>query len=369
MQESELRDLSERVSQHYSDLLHFQPRRISFELLTREQWITFCRRYGFSKNSEGTFIPRNLTAYLLAETPNLPVNLFHELFGHGLYFEYSEKGQSLQDLELRLMREERRLLRRDFTMQQLAEVRANSPMLRLIRKNQNDLLFESFAIWTEEYLSGLFGFQDLFKAKYPDFSKQLGEALDEIRRFQANFGEACLFYELGFPKYRSIDELREIIPKALARDLSDDDFVLVYGSRKPYSDVDIFVVSEEETTAKTTWLDCFWMPHAIHDYKLSVFDVAVTDPLFTGELISGNADELERKRKKVLIQPITNEAIYYNIIYAREQAILADRFPRGTRGYTAGKSYSFTYRRNALALKQGKRLLTKRDILEENAGR
>ena len=114
MQESELRDLSERVSQHYSDLLHFQPRRISFELLTGEEWLRFCRRYGFNESSGGIFIPRNLTAYLLAETPNLPVNLFHEFFGHGLYFEYSEKGRSLQDLELKLMQEERRLLRRDF---------------------------------------------------------------------------------------------------------------------------------------------------------------------------------------------------------------------------------------------------------------
>jgi len=58
-------------------------------------------------------------------------------------------------------------------------------------------------------------------------------------------------------------------------------------------------------------------------------------------------------------QPITREAIYYNLIKSKEQKVLAKMYPESSRNNIIGKSYAQTYRRNALLLKQGKRLLTK----------
>jgi hypothetical protein len=90
-----------------------------------------------------------------------------------------------------------------------------------------------------------------------------------------------------------------------------------------------------------------------------MFDIAVTDPLLTGEIVFGDKDYLEQQKIKLVGQPITEEAIEYSIKQSEKQERMALEFSAGSNENFRGMSYSLTYLRNAFALREGKKLLTK----------
>lgn len=108
---------------------------------------------------------------------------------------------------------------------------------------------------------------------------------------------------------------------------------------------------------KSDWLDIYSLTSKEFEYSVSMFGVSIIDPILKGELVLGDKQYFEQKRKQLKEQPITQEAIYYNLIKSKEQKILARQFPKNSEGYTIGMSYAETYLRNAIALKQGKRIL------------
>ena len=353
-------ELINQASQHYQQLLNIKPRRTKLQIIPRDKWQNFCKRLNLNHNSEGVFLQRNLTAYLLADSEYFPLNLFHEYFGHGLFCEYSKHGKFIERLERRLAREERRKFRgKQFTLEELIKFREQNPLFKLLQKARNNLLYEVFAIWTEYYLSELFGVGDKFEQKYKRTPKKLRDNLEQLANFRKNYGDLALFYHLGFPKYYDTDKIRILLRNIFKDKINSARLVILYGSRKPYSDIDLFVVSDEVGNFRNDWLDIYALTPDEFEYSVSVFRISVTDPLMTGEFVLGDEDYFEQKKRQLQEQPITKEAIYYNIIRSREQGILAKQFPKNSKEREIGNSYAETYLRNALALKQGKRKLTK----------
>lgn len=71
-----LSNLVDEVSQHYQQLLNIKPRRTKLQILPRKEWQGLCKKLNLNHNSEGIFLSRNLTAYLIKDSRFLPLNLF-----------------------------------------------------------------------------------------------------------------------------------------------------------------------------------------------------------------------------------------------------------------------------------------------------
>ena len=353
------KNLIQEGSKHYQQLLGFAPRRTKLEILDRSNWAHFCDKFDLEKGAEGVFMPRNLTSYILSDSEHASLNLFHEYFGHGLFVEYAKRGRQLEKLEKRLLDEELRKFKGSVvSSESLAEFRETNPAFNLIKKNsqKNTYAYELFAIWTEHYLSRLFGIEG-FDKKYNNLPEEIGDGLEEMFKFQRNKGTLAFFYEMGMPRYCHGEKVRVLFEELYDSRAKSADLVIHYGSKKPYSDLDILVVSSEIRDFTNNWLDIYSFTKEQFDYAVSTFDVSVIDPLLKGEFISGDKAYFEQKRKKLIEQPIKQEAIYYNLIRSKQQKILSKQFPESSLERTKGESYARTYLRNALSLKRGNRIL------------
>lgn len=228
-----LKEITREVSEHYQKLLNITPKRINLKILERGEWQDFCRRFNLNHNSEGIFLPRSLTAYLLEDSENFSLNLFHEYFGHSLFFEYSKQGKFLEKLEKKLEKEERiNFKEKQFTLEGLSKFRRQNPNFRLLQKINDDLFYETFAIWTEHYLSEIFGIKDLFKQKYKDMPKEAKENLEQFLNYQQNYGGLALFYEIGMPKYYDANKIKKLLVDIFKDKIKSFKLALLYMVQK-----------------------------------------------------------------------------------------------------------------------------------------
>ncbi len=346
-------DIIQEVSKHYQQLLGFTPRRTKLEIMDKDSWARFCARFNLDSRAGGAFLPRNLTSYIVGDSEHVSLNLFHEYFGHGLFFEYSRRGKQLERLEKRLLRDElRKFRRKGISSESLGEFRETNPTFNLINKIGQSYAgtHEIFAIWTEHYLSNLLG-TDGFSKKYKNMLEGARKGLEEMLEFQKTHGILALFYEIGMPRYCSGEKVKVLFEELYGSKAKSADLVIHYGSRKSYSDIDLVVVSPEIRDFTNAWLDVYSFTREQFDYAVSTFDVSVIDPLLKGEFVSGDRKYLEQKKKQLLEQPVKQEAIYYNLIKAKQQKLLSRQFPEGSKERAKGEAYARTYLQNALSLK------------------
>ena len=69
---------------------NLQVEKSQLKLYDKKDWDNFCQNSGFSKNSNGIYIPQTKTAYVDISDEFLQTNILHEYFGHGLFFEHSQ---------------------------------------------------------------------------------------------------------------------------------------------------------------------------------------------------------------------------------------------------------------------------------------
>lgn len=90
--------------------------------------------------------------------------------------------------------------------------------------------------------------------------------------------------------------------------------MLLRGSQKPESDIDLFVVSNNASRNYFNgWLDIYEVNRIEFNDWAKKLDISVTDPIFSGNLIYGNKSYFEKVKRKIKNQPITQEAIIHHL--------------------------------------------------------
>jgi len=89
-------------------------------------------------------------------------------------------------------------------------------------------------------------------------------------------------YATDFPKYYDKKTLDGMLRKILGEKYGGVKLAVSYGSRRPYSDIDILIVSDKIEPAFNWWLDLAVIPEAEFKRLLGLLDISVTDPLFSG---------------------------------------------------------------------------------------
>jgi hypothetical protein len=159
------------------------------------------------------------------------------------------------------------------------------------------------------------------------------------------------------PKYYDGNKIKNLIEKIYGQEkIKNSRLGILYGSRKPYSDIDLFIVSDDIENFDNEWLDIFSKTPGEFEEHLRLFAVSLRDPLLKGELIFGDRVYFKEAKERWLTQQIREEAIKYNIQRHLELKETAEISSLGDEKRAIAKNYSESYLKNALALRQGRRM-------------
>jgi len=359
-----LRNLLETSNSFYQDLLGYKPEQTQLEIISKNKLDELVSQKGFNPNSSGIYLPRNQTAII--QEGNL-LSLFHEYFGHGLYCEQSLTGRELVDLERRLLKEEKEFFNeKKFIKEDLDNFRKeNGTFKYLINFKENNLeIYEGFAIFTEYFLSKNFGLKNLFEEKYEKLNGNFEKYVNDMISFNNGLGDLATFYAFGLNKIQDQKRLLRLAHDIFGRKLERTRLVLHFGSGKPFSDIDLFIVSSDVPSTYDPWLDVRAYKHQDMTGGIKVLNPMITDPIIVGRLVFGDEDYLEELRRKILVQPITEEAIRFNLReYETEKKRSKDE-SLGKHLQDKNLRSAKTFLTNSLALKNGHKLLTVKELIK-----
>jgi len=364
LRDSTLQDYIENSNLFYENLLGYKPEQTSLQQIPESQWSEFTQTRGLNPNSLGIYLPRNQTAIIRDKNP---LSLFHEYFGHGLYCEQSLEGRKLVDLERRLLEEEKREFEgKQFTLEDIEAFRNSNQTAIQIKefRNQNLGAYESFAVFTEYFLSREFNMKEAFEQKYELLSKQDRDGIEDIVNFNRTWGDLATMYAQGMARRTIPKRVRGLLGNIYKEKLGDVKFALLYGSRKDFSDIDVFMVGNgTPNEAHSDWLDVKYKSHKEFTQGLKNFDVRILNPLMNGEFIFGDKNYFEQAKQQIQNQQITEEAIKHNLKWSSRMQRLKDENLEDDFLRNKFEGYSQTYLANALALRQGLKLFSKEDLL------
>ena len=352
----------ESSNSFYQDLLGYIPGQTSLQQIPENKWNEFAQARRLNSNSSGIYLPRNQTAVIQEEDT---LSLFHEYFGHGLYCEQSLQGRKLVKLERKLLEKEKDNFQgRQFTLENLQKFRQQNQTFQELDKfrKQNLAQYELFAIWTEYLLSGEFNLKDEFEMKYDSFLREEKEAVDSVVNFSQKYGNLATFYAQGMARRMTAERVRGLFTDLCRQKLGSIKFGVLFGSKEEFSDMDLYLVSDEIEPFHADWIDVRVHTPRRFEEGTRNFDVRVTDPLFSGKFVFGNRNYLEQQKQILREQQITEEAIKYNLQKSEDYRSLSKDFFELCDQVENPLSYAATYLANALALRQGLRLFAKEEL-------
>lgn len=365
-----IRNLLESSTLFYQDLLGYAPEKTALQQIPKNQWEVFTRQRGLNSNSSGIYLPRNQTAVIRGENP---FSLFHEYFGHGLYCEQSQPGKKLVNLEKALLEEESQEFGdKKFTLEDLQKFRLQNQTFQELRELEKQELgqYELFAIWTEYLLSGEHNLREEFERKYDGLPRQDKEIIDSVINMSQSIGNLATMYHRGMARRTTPKRAKQLLKDIYKDKLTDVELALLYGSKKEFSDIDIFMIGKNPLEFNSEYLDAKMESGRDLKKGVKLFDVRTIVPLMTGEFILGNEEVLKQIREQLSNQPITKDAIKHNLKWHSRMLRLNEENEENPFLQKKFEGYAKTYLANALALKQGLRLFTKEDLvkfLEDNS--
>ncbi len=366
----ELFALKDEASQILKDKFGIAPEKSTLTLYTREEWDK-TNGEAYPKSCKGLYLPRDYSAHIatFSELSKLTsklskLTLFHEYFGHGLQFEHTKLGQYIHLLEKKLEKEEKET--GVTTEEERSRLRANSPTgIEIKELSQNSENYhEGFAVWMEWYLSRQTGNEGLFKTTIGTIPSAYKESFKILMSYYLSYGEHALIYSCGFPKHHTPSILESTLKKVFLLDFNSINFALVFGSRKPYSDIDMLIVSDRIRSRDYDWLDLSSITKNLSEDLASKLDISVTDPIFTGEFICGDRNYFEQEKTKVLKAPITREAIQHNRYHAEIAKATGLKCEEGSKNRRTALRYHKSYLLNAKELEQGRKALTLKELVK-----
>jgi len=316
------------------------------KLYSEKQWSEFCEINKFNKYSEGLYAPQSYSAYVNASSPALISNIFHEYFGHGLFCEHSQIGKDLTQIIENLGNE------KEFLFNQVP----NTQYFGFA--NQNIANYEGFALWLESFLCNKTDNNKIWKQKKETLPQNYNSIFETFKNIEEKMGQFAFMSQLGFPKYYDSEKTVELMQQFYGNNFSNIDHIILYGSQKPESDIDLFIISENASNNFFNgWLDIYELNREDFKFLLNNLDISVTDPLFSGELVYGDRNQLERIKQQILNQKITTEAINHNFRRSVEQENYLLTLST-TRDKNNCQGYIESYRKNSERLKKNKKCLT-----------
>lgn len=348
---SSLDSILSEASEFISSEFGLQLEKSQLKPYSPEDWQTFCQANNFDTESGGLYVPNSYSAYVGVDSPALISNIFHEFFGHGLFCEYSQIGKKLASMS-----------GEDADAFLYGVVDPRIQPLGLCSRNIGN--YEGFALWLESLLckeTGNAAAWELKKERLPEPYLHLFEYFHEAEQRLTRFG---LLSQLGFPKSYDSEKLLQTLEHFYGDSFAEIDFIVLYGSQKPESDIDFFIVSSNPSQDYFNgWLDIYELNRQEFEYLVDHLDISVTDPLFSGTLIYGDENHFQQLKQRIQDLPIIEGAISHNLAEAQKQRDYLPLFENMPRERKSCISYIKSLTRNAEELRKGNKLLTLQGLM------
>lgn len=342
--DSLLNDASSFVSSEFG----FDIKQSKFKPYSPDNWQEFCQVNGFELNSSGIYIPASFSAYVRSDSPFLTSNILHELYGHGLFVEHSQIGKKLTEI-INANGDEKRFM--------FGEVKPREQTFGLTKYNIHN--YEGFAVWLEALLCRETGNSKVWNTKkngLRDDYIQLSEFFENAETQLSRFG---LISQMGFPKHYNDEKVLDVVKRLYGYRFGNVDFVVLYGSQKSESDIDLCIVSSNPSNQYFNgWLDIAELNREDFQNRRDNLDIALTDVMFSGKLIYGDENQFVQDKQKVMDMPISKNMIKYNQMKSNLQQDYLLSYEDDNRMKKLCLSYIQSFSQNAKQLSLGNKPLT-----------
>ena len=302
---------AEQILQHE---FGFRPEQTRLVFHSKNSWNKFL--VNRNSNPQGVFQPRFLTAHIPKNpSQTLLARTIHEYLGHGSYCEHSRNGrrivqfeQELKDLETKLagveLPKNRHIILVENEMTLLQDPISPNIVLPISKDpqvtsylelqkrykqffEQNLLTYEGFAIWLEEFLLKQLNQEGSWGIRSQEINPAYQQFYQEFKRFEQESGQLSLIYKVGFPRLFDQEHILKLVREYL--DLNKLSLLILYGSQKPYGDIDLVAISRdlEPKSVFSEEVDLAVLTEEEFNRRFDNFDIGITEPLLKGKPIVG----------------------------------------------------------------------------------
>src|SRR3989344_51199 len=240
--------------------------------------------------AQSMFLPKDLSAHVPKERLDL---IFHEYFGHGLYCEYTSYGKKMVNDE-----------------NKYHSITEDEIIRALQYHDHLKPDFEGHALWTEEFLLKKVNKEDVLERRLKELDKlhfssstnprlkTQKDVYNRVKLLENKYGKLHLWYYFGFPKILEKEKILEVVKERLKSRFNSLEFVISFGSRNVDKDLDLCIVLKDGVDvgnyANDEIEDIVDMPQYNKSEfikRAKLFDIVITEPIITGDLIYGNEKE------------------------------------------------------------------------------
>ncbi len=311
-------------------------------------------------NAQSMFIPRNLSAHVPKNRIDL---IFHEYHGHGLYCEHAKYGMKMVKDEKKFQNMKEHEVKNAITMH-----------------NYFKIDFEGHALLTEEFLLSKLNRYDVLEKRLKELEKLSFDSevystintqklvFNRIKDLEKRYGKLHMWYYLGFPKMFSENSILELVKERLGENFNNLEFVILFGSKKRYSDIDLCVIVKDESKinqySSSNIENIVDMPiYHKSDFlkKIEMFDLVATEPIITGNILFGNKNEFQRMKQYLKENKPTKESLDYmskkiKECYENASNFLKNREKRSILNGLVSLTYALSYEETLFRYKNGSRV-------------
>jgi predicted nucleotidyltransferase len=274
------------------------------------------------------------------------------LYGHGLFVEHSQIGKKLTEI-IQNDGDEKSFM--------FDEINPQEQILGIAKHNIHN--YEGFAVWLEALLCKETGNSKVWNDKKDGLREDYAQLFEFFEDAESKLSRFGLISQMGFPKYYDGDEVLDVVKKLYGSNFNNVDFVILYGSQKPESDIDLCVVSSNPSTQYFNgWLDIAELNREDFQNRRDNLDIALTDAMFSGKLIYGDENQFVQHKQKITDSPISKEMIEYNKQKSNLQKEYLSNYQDDDRMKKLCLSYIDSFSQNAEQLSLGNKPLTLKNL-------
>jgi predicted nucleotidyltransferase len=225
---------------------------------------------------------------------------------------------------------------------------------------------ELFALHIEHEVAKQFGYVELFDQKMSSkIHPKMRTIFERYSQHVQSVGDFITMCELGFPKLYEPQTIISTLKRIYSSAVDSIELAILYGSQKPYSDIDIFIVSDVIRSETNDWLDIFVRNKSQFQTELENLLLPVVDPLFSGTLLIGEGEYLEKLKAQTQSRKIDSKMIAYNLAYAEWQDAIFNITKENLKLREKAKFFRDTLRAHSQLLTYGQKTYTLKELLKK----
>ena len=240
-------------------------------LYTPDEWVNFAESHGKNPGTlRGLYLPNEYSAHVTTGKRHYPLTVFHELFGHGLFYECSVLGKNSKS--------------------------AKPSCLKSFGGDTQEYL-EGIAVWFDQWCSYQLGLKAAWHEKFLCLPKSYKLAYTAIKNQveeQTAFG---MLAHHGF----EIPVTQERLANYIQATEPGTQFAIQYGDGSITEGTCVFVLGDETRTTTNSWLKLQMLSPSDFARVAAKQHPDILSTMFQGRFLCGDRTKYNKVKEKLRI--------------------------------------------------------------------